>query len=254
MSDIRINGRMVNFSRIIVQTNDHQKIRAALEKTLGGHGEHDGTLVLLDSTVDNELIGLIQLLVDFGLQPMAVIDGKLGEQARAIQFPVLTPDQPMQRIKPTDATSDVQPTMAASGATAPVEQPAVVTPTPTPAAKAIAKPKKDSSNILHQEVLRTGQSLNHEDGDIILLADMNSGSEMISAGSIHVYGTARGRVIAGANGENHAHIFCQRLEAELVSIAGTYCVADDIPQDKLGKPVHIFLNRDQELEFQTLSH
>lgn len=257
MSDIRINGRMVNFSRIIVQTDNHQKIRAALEKTLGGHGEHDGTLVLLDSTVDNELIPLIQLLVDFGLQPMAVIDGKLGEQARAIQFPVLTPDQPMQRIKPTDPTATSEPVMAASGAVPPVNEPeqaAPATPAPAPVAKAAAKAKTAPSNILHQEVLRTGQSLNHDDGDIILLADMNSGSEMISAGSIHIYGTARGRVIAGASGETHAHIFCQRLEAELVSIAGTYCVADDIPHDKIGKPVHIFLNRDQELEFQTLSH
>lgn len=244
MSDIRINGRMVNFSRIIFQTSDHQKIRSALEKTLGTQGDHDGTLVLIDSTVDNELISLIQLLVDFGLQPMAAIDGKLGDQARTIQFPVLPPDQPMQRIKPTDPAQETLPTAEIS----------VPETAPAPAAKPTAAKSQTSRNILHQEVLRTGQSLNHEDGDIILLADMNSGSEIISSGSIHIYGTARGRVIAGASGEHHAHIFCQRLEAELVSIAGTYCVADDIPQDKLGKAVHIFLNQEQELEFQILGH
>lgn len=237
MSDIRINGRMVNFSRLIFQTNDQQKIRIDLEHLLGKTGEYDGTLVIIDSTVDNDLISLIQLLIDLGLQPMAAIDGKLGEQARTIQFPVLSADQPMQRIKPTESSAIAEATPTPSAATA------------KPAAKLSAK-----SNIIHQEVLRTGQSLNSDDSDIILIADMNSGSEIISSASIHVYGTARGRVIAGASGQVNAHIFCQRLEAELVSIAGTYCVADDIPQDKIGKAVHIFLNNKQELEFQPLHH
>lgn len=236
MSDIRINGRMVNFSRLIFQTNDHKKIRTDLENLLGKTGEYDGTLVIIDSTVDNELISLIQLLVDLGLQPMAAIDGKLGEQARTIQFPVLSADQPMQRIKPTEGS-------------VPVAEPSTQQAAPT-----LGKKPASSSNIIHQEVLRTGQSLNSDDSDIILIADMNSGSEIISSASIHIYGIARGRVIAGASGQVTAHIFCQRLEAELVSIAGTYCVADDIPQDKIGKAVHIFLNHKQELEFQSLHH
>lgn len=234
MSDIRINGRMVNFSRLVFQTNDHDKIRKELEKHLGTRGEHNGTLVILDSTVENNLIALIQLLVDFGLQPMAVIDGQLGDQARIIQFPVLNRDQPMQRIKPTEDT-------------------VVSVPSIEPVA-AVASPRPPARNIIHKEVLRTGQSLNEDDGDIILIADMNSGSEVIASGSIHVYGTARGRVIAGASGQQQSRIFCQRLEAELVSIAGTYCVADDIPADRIGKSVHICLNSDQELEFHLLPH
>lgn len=238
MSDIRINGRMVNFSRLVFQTNDHDKIRKELEKHLGTRGEHNGTLVILDSTVENNLIALIQLLVDFGLQPMAVIDGQLGDQARIIQFPVLNRDQPMQRIKPTEDTAVSVPSIE------PVVAPVTAVASPRPAAR----------NIIHKEVLRTGQSLNEDDGDIILIADMNSGSEVIASGSIHVYGTARGRVIAGASGQQQSRIFCQRLEAELVSIAGTYCVADDIPADRIGKSVHICLNSDQELEFHLLPH
>ena len=239
MSDIRINGRMVNFSRLIFQTNDSQKIKIGLEKTLGVDGEYAGTLVIIDSTVDNDLISLIQQLIEFGLQPMAAIDGKLGDQARTIQFPVLSADQPMQRIKPTEVIADI-PAEAAPAAVA------------TPSPKAATPLKPISGTVFHHEVLRTGQSLNGDDGDIILLADMNSGSELISAGNIHIYGTARGRVIAGASGLQSAHIFCQRLEAELVSIAGTYCVADDIPHDRIGKPAHIFLNHNQELVFQPL--
>ena len=238
MSDIRINGRMVNFSRLVFQTNEPDKIKKGLESILGTQGDYEGTLVILDSTVENSLIDLIQLLIDFGLQPMAAIDGILGEQARVIQFPVLNRDQPMQRIKATDSSAP-QVIVAA----APIE-------TSTP----VVKTQIAAHHTVHKEVLRTGQSLNEEHGDIILIADMNSGSELIASGSIHVYGTARGRVIAGASGDQHARIFCQRLEAELISIAGTYCVADDIPTDKIGKSVHVCLNSNQELEFHLLAH
>lgn len=235
MSDIRINGRMVNFSRLVFQTSDHEKIKKQLEGHLGTQGEYNGTLVILDSTVENSLIGLIQLLVDFGLQPMAVIDGMLADEARIIQFPVLNRDQPMQRVKPTEDTVAHAPSIEQNTAAAPA-------------------PRSVARNIIHKEVLRTGQSLNEDDGDIILIADMNSGSEVIASGSIHIYGTARGRVIAGASGQQQSRIFCQRLEAELVSIAGTYCVADDMPADRIGKSVHICLNSDQELEFHLLPH
>ena len=98
MADIRITGRMVNFSRLIFDTNDHDAIRQQLTSTLSG-GSYLGTLVVLDSMVEQELIALIQVLIDLGLQPMAVIDGLLGDEARAIQFPVLPADQPLQRIK-----------------------------------------------------------------------------------------------------------------------------------------------------------
>ena len=98
MADIRITGRMVNFSRLTFDTNDHNAIRQQLTSTLN-EGSYLGTLVIIDSTVEQELIALIQLLIDLGLQPMAVIDGVLGDEARAIQFPVLPTDQPLQRIK-----------------------------------------------------------------------------------------------------------------------------------------------------------
>ena len=76
----------------------------------------------------------------------------------------------------------------------------------------------------HDEILRTGQCLVQDHGDIILNAGINSGSKVIASGNIHIYGSVRGRVIAGAGGNTIARIFCHSLEAELVSIAGTYCV------------------------------
>ena len=77
-------------------------------------------------------------------------------------------------------------------------------------------------------------------------------SWVIASGNIHVYGSVRGRVIAGVGGNTAARIFCHSLEAELISIAGTYCVADDIPPHVVKKSVHIYLNDQQELVFEAL--
>lgn len=237
MADIRITGRMVNFTRLTFDTNDHDAIRQQLTSMMS-ETSYQGALVIIDTTVEQELIALIQLIISLDLQPMAVIDGLLGDQARAIQFPVLPADRPLQRIKPTK--EQVVET--------PVKAPAVATPNVSVDAS------KTLSHVTsyHDEILRTGQCLVQDHGDIILNAGINSGSEVIASGNIHIYGSVRGRVIAGAGGNTIARIFCHSLEAELVSIAGTYCVADDIPQDVIKKAVHIYLNDQQELVFEAL--
>ena len=240
MADIRITGRMVNFTRLTFDTNDHHAIRQQLTSMMS-ETSYQGALVIIDTTVEQELIALIQLIISLDLQPMAVIDGLLGDQARAIQFPVLPSDRPLQRIKAS-------------------KEQVVETPVKEPASPAVqdkkptAEPVKTIRHITsyHDEILRTGQCLVQDHGDIILNAGINSGSEVIASGNIHIYGSVRGRVIAGAGGNTAARIFCQSLEAELVSIAGTYCVADDIPQDLVKKAAHIHLNDQQELVFEAL--
>ncbi|TCB82403.1 septum site-determining protein MinC [Acinetobacter sp. ANC 4173] len=240
MADIRITGRMVNFSRLTFDTNDHNAIRQQLTQLLQDSTTH-GALVILDSTVEQELIALIQLLLDLDLQPMAVIEGLLGDEARAIQFPVLPADsRSLQRIK---ATQEQVVETAVQAPEAVIENTQKTSPFP-----------RNIGHITsyHDEILRTGQCLIQDHGDIIVNAGINSGSEVIASGNIHIYGSARGRVIAGAGGNSAARIFCHSLEAELVSIAGTYCVADDIPPHVLKKSVHIYLNENQELEFKAL--
>ncbi|ENV97306.1 MULTISPECIES: septum site-determining protein MinC [Acinetobacter] len=237
MADIRITGRMVNFTRLTFDTNDHDAIRQQLTSMMS-ETSYQGALVIIDTTVEQELIALIQLIISLDLQPMAVIDGLLGDQARAIQFPVLPADRPLQRIKPTK--EQVVET--------PVKQPDQPTKTAT-----VNTPKTLShATSYHDEILRTGQCIVQDHGDVILNAGINSGSEVIASGNIHIYGSVRGRVIAGAGGNTTARIFCHSLEAELVSIAGTYCVADDIPQDVIKKAVQIYLNDQQELVFEAL--
>ncbi|MFW1754487.1 septum site-determining protein MinC [Acinetobacter wanghuae] len=235
MAEIRIKGRMVNAIRISLDTNDHDVIRQQLAPKLST-AFPPGTLVVIESSVEQELIALIQLLISLDVQPMAVTEGLLGDQARSIQFPVLPPDRQLQEIKATKeqvVELKVEPKAQAN-------------------VEAVAAPVIAHVTSYHDEILRTGQCIVQNQGDIIISAGINSGSEVIASGNIHIYGSARGRVIAGAGGNTAARIFCHALEAELVSISGTYCVADDIPQDVVKKPVHIYLNDQQELVFEAL--
>lgn len=79
-------------------------------------------------------------------------------------------------------------------------------------------------------------------GDLVAMAPVSAGAELIADGHIHVYGPLRGRALAGVHGDHGARIFCQSLEAELVSIAGAYLVRDDIDESLIGQPVQIYLN------------
>ncbi|MFI9459536.1 septum site-determining protein MinC [Acinetobacter sp. NPDC052428] len=235
MADIRIKGRMVNAIRISLDTNDHDAIRQQLSPKLQA-AFPPGTLAVIESSVEQELIALIQLLISLDVQPMAVTEGLLGDQARAIQFPVLPPDRQLEEIKATkEQVVEVKP------------EPTAVNDDQAPAAPIVAH-----ITSYHDEILRTGQCIVQHNGDIIINAGINSGSEVIASGNIHVYGSARGRVIAGAGGNTAARIFCHSLEAELISIAGTYCVADDIPPHVVKKSVHIHLNDQLELVFEAL--
>jgi len=226
---------MVNAIRISLDTNDHDAIRQQLSPKLQA-AFPPGTLAVIESSVEQELIALIQLLISLDVQPMAVTEGLLGDQARAIQFPVLPPDRQLEEIKATkEQVVEVKP------------EPTAVNDDQAPAAPIVAH-----ITSYHDEILRTGQCIVQYNGDIIINAGINSGSEVIASGNIHVYGSVRGRVIAGVGGNTAARIFCHSLEAELVSIAGTYCVADDIPPHVVKKSVHIYLNDQHELVFEAL--
>ncbi len=106
-----------------------------------------------------------------------------------------------------------------------------------------APPPERNSLVLRGPV-RSGQTVFFERGDVTVIGSISSGAEVIAAGSIHVYGTLRGRAIAGFAGHDEAAIFCRRMEAELIAINGVYKVADDMPAVLRGKPVHATLDGD----------
>lgn len=108
-------------------------------------------------------------------------------------------------------------------------------------AAAAPEPQKSapSSRVVHGHV-RSGQTLFH-DGDLTIIGSVSSGAEIVATRSIHIYGALRGRVMAGADGNTGAHIFCSRLAAELVAIDGYYRMADDLPESLIEKPAHAWL-------------
>lgn len=112
-----------------------------------------------------------------------------------------------------------------------------------PAPKA-ARARAEQANRLIREPVRSGQRIVAEHGDLVVVASVSSGAELIAHGNVHVYGRLRGRALAGVNGDRTARIFCQSLEAELIAIAGLYKTSDDLAADVTRKRVQAFLDDD----------
>ena len=93
--------------------------------------------------------------------------------------------------------------------------------------------------------VRSGQQVYCPHGDIVVLQHTSAGSELLAGGSVHVYGALRGRVLAGVQGDTQARIFCERLEAELIAIAGRYRLLDDIESNLKGQAVMIYLEQEK---------
>src|SRR5205807_10150063 len=91
------------------------------------------------------------------------------------------------------------------------------------------------------EPVRSGTQVYARGTDLVVTAAVSPGAELVADGNIHVYGALRGRALAGASGDVSARIFCSRLEAELVSIAGRYLVSEQLPAEQQGFPVQIAL-------------
>ena len=99
--------------------------------------------------------------------------------------------------------------------------------------------------------MRSGQRVVAERGDLVLTGGVSSGAEVMAAGNIHCYGALRGRAMAGYTGDVQARIFCRKLGAELVSIAGRYRVNENLENRYLGRAVQISLDGDA-LKFELL--
>jgi septum site-determining protein MinC len=114
---------------------------------------------------------------------------------------------------------------------------------------AVAAPPQHPNSLLMDSSIRSGQCIVHPEGDVIVVGSVASGAEVIAGGSIHIYGTLRGRAIAGSR-DARARIFCRKLEAELLSIDGLYMVADDMPVHLRGQPTQVWLDGDSMMMAQ----
>lgn len=108
-------------------------------------------------------------------------------------------------------------------------------------ARRIEPVRERPAAMVVQQPVRSGQQI-YARGDLIVLAPVSAGAEVLADGHIHVYGPLRGRALAGVQGDSSARIFCQSLEAELVSIAGAYRISENIDEIGRGRPVQIYLD------------
>jgi len=129
------------------------------------------------------------------------------------------------------------PPLVSGGRQAPVES---VNSKLQPASPAPARDREPTS-LLVESPIRSGQSVFFPDGDVTVLGSVGSGAEVVAGGSIHIYGTLRGRAMAGTSGHRKARIFCTRLEAELLAIDGYYRTAEDLDAKLRSKPIQAWL-------------
>jgi septum site-determining protein MinC len=114
--------------------------------------------------------------------------------------------------------------------------------------KIIEKPAAPAPTLIVDKPLRSGQQVYAKRGDLVVLAVVSHGAEVIADGSIHIYAPLRGKAIAGARGDTSARIYTQSLEAELLAIAGIYRTAENpLPADVAGKPAQVYLQGEKLL-------
>jgi len=194
---------------------------------------HNAPLVIdVAGVVDDPpdvLGGLIERLRQMRLVPVGIRNGSSAWQDAATELGLA-----IFAGGADDASS-----RAAASKPAPKEAPARRQPSP-PAA----------STLLIQAPVRGGQQIVNQ-GDIIVSAPVSPGAELAATGHIHIYGPLRGRVFAGTDGDESAMIFCDSLNAELISIAGVHLVNEELDAQLLGRRCRISL-RDQQLQVQPL--
>lgn len=129
------------------------------------------------------------------------------------------------------------PPLLSGGRSAPVE---AISSRSQPASPPPAQDREQTS-LLVESPVRSGQSIFFPDGDVTVLGSVGSGAEVVAGGSIHIYGTLRGRAMAGTSGRREARIFCTRLEAELLAIDGYYRTAEDLDANLRSKAIQASL-------------
>jgi septum site-determining protein MinC len=93
--------------------------------------------------------------------------------------------------------------------------------------------------------VRSGQRVYARDRDLVVLGTVGAGAEVMADGCVHVYGTLRGRAMAGCRGDAGARLFAREFRAELVAIAGVFRVFEKLPPDLEGQSIMAWLDGEE---------
>ena len=256
---LALYGKMLTFSRLQFNTSELGAIEAQLAETLSNKSSN--IPILIDSAVEQDLSALVELLWSWGLQPIGVVTGLLDDQAREQRLAIFPADgKRIERIvpsktAPTPSNKPKEDNRTESVNATSTESAANISATETTISSLPDETLLSAQHItslIYDQMLRSGQSLNHVGGDLILTNSVNSGAEAITDNSLHVYGRAQGRLVAGATGDKDARIFCQVFNPSLVSVAGTYCLRDNLPEHVIDKPVQVKFVEGEGLVFTVM--
>ncbi len=205
---------------LIITTNDLMVIEHQLQEKIQLAPEFfkNSPLVidlqeLNKQELETNIEELTELIYKLGLLPIGIRGGNLEQNKKALELGI-----------PMHSTQN----------SAVVEPKAAKVVVPEPAATDIA-----TTTLITQPV-RSGQRV-YASGDLIIVAQVSAGAEILAEGNIHVYSSLRGRALAGVQGNSNARIFCSDLQAELISIAGNYKINEDLKDDVRNKPVQVYL-------------
>lgn len=123
--------------------------------------------------------------------------------------------------------------------------------TKPPTVQPVEPQEMSMPSLMTHTPVRSGQRVYARHRDLVVTATVGNGAEVMADGCVHVYGSLRGRAMAGARGDVSARVFCQEFNAELVSIAGVFRVFETIPAELAGKPVQAWLDGD-DLKFSRI--
>ena len=273
-TSVKLTGRLLNFTRLNIEGNDIKVILTKIAQKLGR--QRQSNLPVIVSC--QQPLNLAQLwggLWVLGLQPIGLVTGANDTQANELHIAIFPADG--QRIDGKAPKNVATGSERKSDSTATTPSSQNIAPSPiqsltsdsqaterqnqtangTAAApdKFVASSHHQSQlegDLVHRQILRSGQSINHVGGNVILTKGINAGAEAITDYSLHVYGKAEGRLVAGATGDTNAKIFCLRFNPSLVSVAGTYCLKENIPTEYLDKAVQVSYLDGQGLVFELM--
>jgi septum site-determining protein MinC len=223
---------------LLLKSHDLARVAADLRLRLGDQPDffdHDPLVIDLSPLQEQgecqvDFASLRLLLQRYRLVPVAVKGGSAAQMQSAVAAGLAAAPE-ARTVLPAEPP-------AAEQAPAVRTDPAFVNSMP---------PQLPAGPLVVDRPLRSGQQVYARGRDLVVLAMVNPGAEVLSDGHIHVYAPLRGKAIAGARGNIDARIYTLSLEAELLSIAGVYRTSDTpLPADVAGKPAQVRLEGDAE--------
>lgn len=288
-TSVKLTGRLLNFTRLNIEGNDIKVILTKIAQKLGRQRQSNLPVIVSCQQPLNlaQLWGGLWVL---GLQPIGLVTGANDTQAHELRIAIFPADgQRIDGKAPKNVATGSE-RKSDGTATTPSSQHVARSPTQSPTSDSQATERQNQTvsdivtndtashettsndtvaardkfvasshhqsqlegDLVHNQILRSGQSINHVGGDVILTKGINAGAEAITDYSLHVYGKAEGRLVAGATGDTNAKIFCLRFNPSLVSVAGTYCLKENIPTEYLDKAVQVSYLDGQGLVFELM--